>query len=58
MLRAAGYIEMAEGEGFEPPVPLNGTTVFKTVAFGHSATPPALCGRCRLAAGLGGSARV
>ncbi len=28
----------AEGEGFEPPVPL-GTTVFKTAAFDHSANP-------------------
>ena len=31
---------MAEGEGFEPPVPQRGTTVFKTVAFVRSATPP------------------
>ena len=30
---------LAEGEGFEPPVPL-GTAVFKTAAFDHSATPP------------------
>ncbi len=30
---------MVEGEGFEPPVP-KGTTVFKTVAFNHSANPP------------------
>ena len=29
----------ADGEGFEPPVPC-GTTVFKTVAFVHSATHP------------------
>ena len=28
----------AEEEGFEPPVPC-GTTVFKTAAFDHSATP-------------------
>jgi hypothetical protein len=28
----------AEEEGFEPPVP-HGTTVFKTAAFDHSATP-------------------
>ena len=28
----------AEEEGFEPPVP-RGTTVFKTAAFDHSATP-------------------
>jgi hypothetical protein len=30
---------MAEGKGFEPPVPC-GTTVFKTVALNRSATPP------------------
>ena len=30
---------MAEEEGFEPPVPF-GTTVFKTVAFDHSAISP------------------
>ncbi len=30
---------MAEEVGFEPTVPL-GTTVFKTAAIGHSATPP------------------
>ena len=30
---------MAEGEGFEPPVPV-GTLVFKTSAFGLSANPP------------------
>jgi hypothetical protein len=29
---------LAEEEGFEPPVP-HGTTVFKTAAFDHSATP-------------------
>ena len=29
---------LAEEEGFEPPVP-RGTTVFKTAAFDHSATP-------------------
>ena len=28
----------AEEEGFEPPVP-HGTTVFKTAAIDHSATP-------------------
>lgn len=33
----------AEGGGFEPPVPC-GTLVFKTSAFGHSATPPDGCG--------------
>ena len=31
-------IHQAEEEGFEPPVPL-GTTVFKTAAIDHSATP-------------------
>lgn len=30
---------MAEGEGFEPPEPY-GSMVFKTTAFGHSATLP------------------
>ena len=30
----------AEEEGFEPPVPRYGTTVFKTAAFDHSAIPP------------------
>ena len=34
----AGY-GLAEGVGFEPTVP-EGTTVFKTVAFVRSATPP------------------
>ena len=33
---------MAEEVGFEPTVPC-GTTVFKTAAFDHSATPPLLC---------------
>ncbi len=31
---------MAEEEGFEPPVPLRGTAVFKTARFNHSRTPP------------------
>jgi hypothetical protein len=31
---------LAEGEGFEPPVTYTATTVFKTVAFVHSAIPP------------------
>ena len=31
---------VAEGEGFEPPVPLPGTVVFKTTAIDHSAIPP------------------
>ena len=30
---------VAEGEGFEPPVPC-GTPVFKTGSFNHSDTPP------------------
>jgi hypothetical protein len=30
---------LAEGEGFEPPVPV-GTVVFKTTAIDHSAIPP------------------
>jgi hypothetical protein len=33
------YTVMAEEVGFEPTVPF-GTTVFKTAAFNHSATPP------------------
>ncbi len=33
---------VAEGEGFEPPDPC-GSTVFKTAAFDHSATPPEAC---------------
>lgn len=33
------FLLLAEGEGFEPPVPL-GTTVFKTAAIDHSAIPP------------------
>ena len=47
--RAAGSVTFASGNslrrkgaeegGFEPPVPC-GTLVFKTSAFGHSATPP------------------
>lgn len=31
---------MAEVEGFEPPVPAKGTTVFETATFDHSVTPP------------------
>ena len=30
---------MADGEGFEPPAPCD-ATIFKTVAFDHSATHP------------------
>ena len=33
------FCHFAEVEGFEPPVPC-GTSVFKTGAFDHSATPP------------------
>ena len=33
------FLNIAEVEGFEPPVPC-GTSVFKTGAFDHSATPP------------------
>ena len=32
-------LEVAEREGFEPPVPL-GTTVFKTVVIDHSTISP------------------
>jgi hypothetical protein len=32
-------VDIAEREGFEPPVPF-GTTVFKTAAFDHSAISP------------------
>jgi hypothetical protein len=35
---------MAEGVGFEPTSPC-GPTVFKTVAFNHSATPPRVTNR-------------
>lgn len=35
---------LAEEEGFEPPVPC-GTTVFKTAAFDRSATPLCTFGR-------------
>ena len=38
------FLTMAEGEGFEPPVPC-GTSVFKTDALNHSATPPDASGR-------------
>jgi hypothetical protein len=31
---------MAEGEGFEPPLPHNGKHDFESRAFVHSATPP------------------
>ncbi len=35
----AEMAEMAEGQGFEPWMPLD-MPVFKTGAFNHSATPP------------------
>ncbi len=31
---------MAVGVGFEPTVPVEGTSAFKAPAFNHSATPP------------------
>ena len=31
---------MAEGQGFEPWVPVKGTTVFETAPFNHSGIPP------------------
>ncbi len=34
------YVKMAEGEGFEPSERGCRSTVFKTAAFDHSATPP------------------
>ena len=34
-----GFLKMAVGQGFEPREPL-GSTVFKTAAFDHSASPP------------------
>ena len=38
--RTPGWrLRVAEGEGFEPPVPFS-TVVFKTTAFNRSATPP------------------
>ena len=43
MLRASLFLFIAEVEGFEPPVPC-GTSVFKTGAFDHSATPPLING--------------
>ncbi len=41
--RPSGFIDFAEREGFEPPVPLS-TTVFKTVAIDHSAISPKIKG--------------
>ena len=40
--RRAAFSFMAVGQGFEPREPL-GSTVFKTAAFDHSASPPKLC---------------
>ena len=37
--RNRGFESLAEGEGFEPPVSFP-TTVFKTVTFGRSVSPP------------------
>jgi magnesium chelatase subunit I len=34
------FLQVVEGEGFEPPVRSSRTTVFKTVALNRSATPP------------------
>ena len=39
--RPKGGYKMAVGQGFEPREPL-GSTVFKTAAFDHSASPPKL----------------
>ena len=39
--RLATALNMAVGQGFEPREPL-GSTVFKTAAFDHSASPPKL----------------
>ena len=37
---------VAEGQGFEPWVTQNATTVFKTVSLGHSDSPPVRhCGK-------------
>src|SRR5262245_40349869 len=41
---SAGRERLAEEEGFEPPASFN-ATVFKTVAFDRSATPPVVRGR-------------
>lgn len=44
LLRLTSIVELpiAEVEGFEPSVRSTRTTVFKTVALSHSATPPYL----------------
>ena len=34
------YTQLAEGEGFEPPVRSSRTHDFESRAFDHSATPP------------------
>ncbi len=39
-IRIGPGLTMAEREGFEPPVELSPTVVFKTTAFSHSATSP------------------
>ena len=38
---------VAEGQGFEPWVTQNATTVFKTVSLGHSDSPPGWIGAIR-----------
>ncbi len=50
---AMNGMPVAEGEGFEPPEP-RGSTVFKTAAIDHSATPPSasLSGQRRVGATL------
>ena len=43
---ASHHHKKAEGEGFEPPVGLSPTAVFKTAALVHSAIPPSISGNC------------
>ena len=40
---AGGVEGVAERVGFEPTVPLGGTTAFEAAAFNHSATSPRGC---------------
>jgi hypothetical protein len=35
-----GFLQRAEGEGFEPSIPLGGIPVFETGRFNHSRTLP------------------
>jgi hypothetical protein len=46
-LRPLGHLStpLAEGEGFEPPVGIKPTAVFKTATFNRSANPPKLAAR-------------